>query len=233
MYEKDGITYPRCTEVIKDCSNNSDALIQWAANQTVGWIRENAAPIEGGYWIPDENLDKARFNFRETSQIALDVGSEVHNAIEKHLQGKPFDLTSEQAKNAFAAYLEWKEGVELVAIALEETVWGKRWAGTLDFLGYYKGKLYVIDWKTSKAFYPEMRYQVAAYRDAMTKDALSEDAIPEGCGVLMLNKETGMPTFKDTSKTYEKDLEVFNKMVELYLLKHPRIAKRFKEGNND
>jgi hypothetical protein len=48
----------------------------------------------------------------------------------------------------------------------------------------------------------------------------------------MLNKETGMPTFKDTSKTYKKDLQVFNKMLELYFLKHPRIAKRF-EGGED
>ena len=220
MYEKDGITYPRCTEIIKDCSNNADALIQWAANQTVEWIRENAAPIEGGYWIPDENLDKARFNFRETSQIALDVGSEVHNAIEKHLQGKPFDLTSEQAKNAFAAYLEWKEGVELEPIALEKPVFGKTWAGTMDFYGKYKGKLYVIDWKTSKAFYmTEMGAQIAAYRSCIPE--------VEGCGILRLDKETGMPDFKDFSKRYERDLEVFNKMVELYLLKHPRIAKRF------
>ena len=224
MYEKDGITYPRCTEVIKDCSNNSDALIQWAANQTVEWIRENAAPIEGGYWIPDENLDKARFNFRETSQIALDVGSEVHNAIEKHLQGKPFDLTSEQAKNAFAAYLEWKEGVELEPIALEKPVFGKTWAGTMDFYGKYKGKLYVIDWKTSKAFYmTEMGAQIAAYRSCIPE--------AEGCGILRLDKETGMPEFKDFSKRYERDLGVFNKMVELYILKHPRIAKRFEGGN--
>ena len=220
MYEKDGITYPRCTEVIKDCSNNSDALIQWAANQTVEWIRENAAPIEGGYWIPDENLDKARFNFRETSQIALDVGSEVHAAIEAHLTGLQVSLTSEQAKSAFAAFLEWKEGVELEPIALEKSVFGKTWAGTMDFYGKYKGKLYVIDWKTSKAFYmTEMGAQIAAYRSCIPE--------AEGCGILRLDKETGMPEFKDFSKRYERDLGVFNKMVELYILKHPRIAKRF------
>ncbi|HUT16958.1 MAG TPA: hypothetical protein VMW84_01520, partial [Acidobacteriota bacterium] len=105
----------------------------------------------------------------------------------------------------------------------EETVWGDRWAGTMDFYGSYKGKFYIIDWKTSKKFYPEMRYQVAAYRSIA-------GSVPVGCGVLMLDKETGMPTFKDTSKTYEKDLSVFNKMVELYFLRHPRIAKRFEKG---
>jgi hypothetical protein len=39
-----------------------------------------------------------------------------------------------------------------------------------------------------------------------------------------------MPEFKDFSARYNRDLDVFEKMVELYLLKHPRIAKRFKEG---
>lgn len=226
MYEKDGITYPRVTNIISDCTNKSDGLIQWAANQTIAWIRENAAPLEGGYWIPDENLDKARFNFKETSQTALDVGSNVHNAIEKHLKGEPYTLVSPEAKRAFAAFLEWKEGVELGPIALEKPVFGKTWAGTLDFYGKYKGKLYVIDWKTSKAFYmTEMGAQISAYRSCIPE--------VEGCGILRLDKETGMPEFKDFSKRYERDLEVFNKMVELYLLKHPRIAKRFKEENND
>ena len=47
-----------------------------------------------------------------------------------------------------------------------------------------------------------------------------------GCGILRLDKETGMPHFKDTSKTYKSDLNVFNKMEELYFARHPRIAKR-------
>lgn len=226
MYEKNGVTYPRVTNIISDCTNKSDGLIQWAANQTVAWIRENAAPLEGGYWIPDENLDKARFNFKETSQTALDVGSEVHAAIEAHLNGLQVSLTSEQAKRAFDAFLEWKDGVELEPIALEQTVWGDRWAGTLDMVCMLNGKKYVVDFKTSKAFYmTEMGAQVAAYRSCVPG--------AEGSGILRLDKETGMPEFKDFSKRYERDLEVFGKMVELYLLKHPRIAKRFEEENND
>jgi hypothetical protein len=224
-YEKDGIKYPRCTDIISDCTNKSDGLIQWAANQVVEWIRENTtSQLMGMYLINDDDLEQARYNFKETSQTALDVGSEVHNAIEKHLKGECYTLTSDQAKNGFEAFLQWQEVNKLIPEALELTMYSKRWAGTLDFVGTFNGKKYVIDWKTSKAFYPEMRYQVAAYR--------SVAGAVDGCGVLMLNKETGMPTFKDTSKTYKKDLQVFNKMLELYFLKHPRIAKRF-EGGED
>ena len=101
-------------------------------------------------------------------------------------------------------------------------MWGDKWAGTLDFVGDYKNRLYVIDWKTSKAFYPEMPYQVAAYRSAVQKKV-------EGCGILRLDKEFGMPYFKDTSKSYESDLFVFEKMVELFYARHPRIRAKFEE----
>jgi len=228
-YEKDGIEYPRCTEIISDCTNKSGGLVQWAANQAVEWIRDNCDEVQESdsdaplYLLSKEDLELARFAYKDTSKTALDVGSQVHQAIEDFLSNKQAVLTSEQAEKAFEAFLDWKAKNKLEPIALEQTVYGDRWAGTLDYYGYYKGKLCVIDWKTSKAFYPEMRYQVAAYRSCT-------DGV-EGCGVLMLDKETGMPKFHDTSKTYVQDLKVFNAMVELYYLRHPRIRKRFeKEG---
>ena len=256
-YEKDGIKYPRCTEIISDSTNKSNGLVRWSANEAVKWIRDNceyksqsttSRPQE--YHATDADLEQARYAYKDTSKIALDVGSEVHAAIEGYLKGTGHGLTSHQATNAFSAFLDWEQEVDLIPIALEQTVWGDRWAGTLDFFGYYKGKLYVVDWKTSKAFYPEMRYQVAAYRSAMIPmvekqasensydmtdtsnlyDLEIERLTPKGCGVLMLDKTTGMPKFKDTSKTYEQDLKVFEAMVEIFYLRHPKIRKRFEGG---
>ena len=116
--------------------------------------------------------------------------------------------------------MKWKDDNDVKPIYLEQTVSSKYWAGTLDFLGWYNGKLYVIDWKSSKSFYPEMRYQIAAYRSAAPRHGV------EGCAVLRLDKLTGLPEFKDYSKTYEKDLKVFNAMVDLFYLRHPRLAKK-------
>jgi len=226
MYEKNGITYPRVTTIISDSTNSAPGLMQWSSDQACKWIRENCdkflEPFDD-FMVSEEELEQARFAYKDTSKIAKDVGSDVHNAIEKHLKGESYTLVSTQAEKAFGAFLEWEMKVWLKPYALEQTVWGDRWAGTMDFYGLYRGKLYVIDWKTSKKFYPEMRYQTGAYR------SVTEDPV-EGCGVLMLNKTDGMPRFHDTSKTYEKDLKVFNAMVELYFLRHPRIAKRFEKG---
>jgi hypothetical protein len=99
-------------------------------------------------------------------------------------------------------------------------VFGDYWGGRLDYYGLFDGKLYVIDFKTSKHHYiHEHGPQIAAYRSAV------ENVEVEGCGVLRLDKTTGYPDFKDYSKRYEKDLKEFQLMVPLYMHRHPRIAR--------
>ena len=256
-YDKDGKKYPSVTTIISDCTNKSGPLTQWAANQVVEWIRQNTNIIGTGgndtaRIVMDKDLDSARFHFKDVSQTALDVGSEVHGAIEAFLKreiargddSEPhWDITdpiyaklSKQAMQAFNAFNAWHKEHNLKPIALEQTVYGNCWAGTLDFLGYFDDKLFVIDWKSSKAHYKEMDYQVAAYRSVTPQqtqhfvpkeggNTIKISRTVEGCGVLRLDKETGLPEWKDTSKSYESDLAVFNAMLNLYMLRHPRIRK--------
>ena len=215
--------------------------------------------------LSDKDLNNARFHFREVSKKALDIGSEVHGMIEQYFKGNiPLKKgVTKEAWTAFKAFLTWKKENDVKAIEVEKTVYSltkepcpdcngeegfddcklcdgagfvvRGWAGTLDFYGYFNGKLYVIDWKSSKpknkktgkGVYKETHYQVAAYRSA-TSIKLNKHI--DGCGVLRLDKETGMPDWNDTSKTYEQDLKVFNDMVTLYFDRHERIAKKFKEA---
>ena len=226
---------PSVTEIIGDCTDKSGALTQWAANMCKEWVIENCEwdtweddISEGWFTVRDTDLNDMRFNFKKVSQKALDIGSEVHNAIEKHLQGKIFRLSTTEAKRAFGAFLAWADEHNLKPIHLEQTVYSHdgSWAGTLDIDCWLNGKRYIIDLKTSKAFYPEHRYQVAAYRIAVEDVTQDEENYPQGCGILRLDKETGLPSWHDTSKTFEKDLLIFNAMFELYKLRHPIIMKR-------
>ena len=131
-------------------------------------------------------------------------------------------LTKEQKQKVlagFVAFLEWRDAVKLEPIALEETVYGNCWAGTLDLRCNLNGVPYVIDFKTSKAIYAsDYGPQIAAYRSTF--------GMIEGCGILRLDKETGLPEWKDFSKRYESDLNIFNKMVELFMTRHKIIAKK-------
>lgn len=124
---------------------------------------------------------------------------------------------SPQAANAFGAFLQWADDNQLEPISAEKTVYGDCWAGTLDLECTLNGTHTVIDFKTSKAFYPEYRPQIAAYRSATPAKA---------SGILRLDKETGIPEYKDFSKSYKKDIREFELALELYMHRHPRIAQK-------
>jgi len=229
-YPKGEHMLPSVTTIISDCTDKSGALCQWSANQAAESI-SNLAVSDIFPWISvhKDDTNASRFAYKETSDVAKDVGKEVHDAIEKYLRlymegvGVRLEWKTEQAKTAFEAFIKWTAEHDLRPIALEQKVYGNCWGGTLDYLGRFDDKLYVIDWKSSKAFYPEMRYQVAAYRSTWEQ---FDSSYIEGCGVLRLDKTTGLPSFHDTSKTYLKDLSVFNAMLQLYMLRHPIIARK-------
>ena len=210
-YEVGEYKFPSVTTIISDSFNKSGGLLQWSANCAVEYIKENG--------LVDNWYDEARFAYKNISTEALDIGSQVHGHIEYYLKsGKEPRIEEEKTLSAFVAFIEFADSVNLEPITLEETVIGEAWAGTLDFYGTMNGKLYVIDFKTSKAHYmAEMGAQIAAYRSC------KPEAV--GSGILRLDKETGYPDWKDYSKRYESDLNVFNKCVELYYAKHPRIRK--------
>ena len=139
------------------------------------------------------------------------------------------NLTTEQkdkVRAAFVAFLEWADEHTLKCDAVEHTVTdNEKSAGTLDFVGDIDGEHTVIDFKSSKAIYIEYRYQIAAYKWMYNLDN-SPEAVR--CGILRLDKETGYPDYKDTTKSYESDLNVYHKMVDLFYARHPRLKKAAK-----
>jgi hypothetical protein len=125
---------------------------------------------------------------------------------------------------AFASYLEWHNQYLPEPIQTEDRVVTDRYAGTCDFYGtlLVKGerKKYVIDWKTSNYLDKGYNYQIAAYRQCYPE--------AEGCGILRISKkEEGVWQWKDTSKTYEKDREVFNTLVSLWWMTHPNKSRDY------
>jgi len=129
----------------------------------------------------------------------------------------------DKVRAAFIAFLEWMDNYHLEPIKLEQTVYDDRSAGTLDIVGYVDKFITVIDLKSSKSIYPEMRYQTAAYRYMWNQDTNNLTAVKNA--VLRLDKETGFPEYRDFSKSYLKDLDIYQKMVDLFYTKHPKLAK--------
>ena len=226
-YNRGEFKLPGVTSIISDCHDKSGALCQWSANMVVEYLKKNCPkPPRGNYLsgddycVSDEDLDDARMNYRDVSKDALDIGSEVHAAIEQWLKTGQEPLNPrDEVLAAFVAFLEFFDEHKMKTLEIEFSVYGDYWAGTLDWYGEYDGKLYVWDWKTSKYHYPnEHGPQIAAYRSAVKSKV-------EGCGILRIDKLTGWPDPKDYSKRYEKDLQHFLLMKELYLFRHPKISK--------
>ena len=229
---------PSVTDIIGDSTDGTNWAIPYGANQACDWIAEHCEwedwdDIEPGFYKvgiselrkkhkdEKEYPDNARYAHKHHSQKARDIGTEVHNAIEQYFRGKPYTLTSPEARNAFVAFLDWKDEHNLKPISLEQTVYGDVdgycWAGTMDIECYLNDKRTVIDHKTSKDFYwDSMGPQIAAYKSLT--DATH-------CGILRLDKESGMPFYRDRTKYFDRDLRIFKNMVRIYMDRHPVIAK--------
>jgi hypothetical protein len=215
-----GAEVPSCTTITGQL-DKSGPLTYWAANAACDYVLEHKSLIGSMGFTLESVVEAARKNFRTVSRKALDAGSRIHEAIEVYFKtGKEPVTKDDQVISGFLAFLEWKDAHKVEPIKLEHTVYGYDWAGTLDFYGRFDGKLYVIDWKSSKAIYDEMRYQVAGYRSAVGDC--------EGCGILRLDKESGFPEWVDTSNSYHDDLCIFNTLTNLWWLRNKSKHEQFK-----
>jgi hypothetical protein len=215
-----GRDVPSVTTVIGQL-DKSEGLMKWAANQTALYILQqvgDGSELEATcYEAPNE--------YRNLSQAACDIGSEVHQRIEQYLWGHEYGgETSEAGNMAFASFLQWAEEYKPEPIKTEDRLITDRYAGTCDFYGYItvkgKKKKYVLDWKTSNYLGKDYSYQIAAYRQCYP------DA--EGCGILRIDKkQPSIWQWRDTSKTYEDDKEVFNTLVKLWWQTHPNKSKDY------
>jgi len=187
--------------------DKSLALTAWAAGCAAKRFRQI---IEEGGKDLIEAEKKAKREYRKVSQEALDIGSEVHNLIEVHLKEQPVHLSNydEKVQNGFNAYLKWEKVNNFELIASERRMYSEKgFAGTADCLCRLNGEPHIIDFKTSKGVYePGFSMQLAAYRD-MVNDGYFEAIVDyrkqwkksqhkvEKGGVLVLNKETGLPSW--------------------------------------
>jgi hypothetical protein len=241
-YTINSIEYPAVTTIIGQL-DKSAGLIPWAVNSTCQWIEENYDPEQP----LEEQLQIAKKEYKNVSKEALDIGSEIHDLIEKYIKhGRDaIGELRDEVQNGFLAFLDWEEKNIDCWIESEMSVVDTNYgyAGTLDATAIFKdGRKMVIDFKSSKGFYDGYGMQVASYgyaRQSMSgeyniKSRFGEYKINckqqdfDGCGVLRLDKATGIPEFKDYSKVMEQKYNAFLLLTKFYYC----FKKRRLKGNN-
>ena len=174
---------PSATKVLGVISK--PALVPWALKMGVEWFEgkvfkdeESSANGTHVYKSPlglDSIIKGIKSAHRQTSTSAINIGTITHDWVEEainfHIKGGviPELPTQEEALNSIDAFKSWVQENDIEWISAEEKLYHRKhkYAGTVDALANINGEYCVIDWKTSKAVYPEYHLQVAAYAKAV------------------------------------------------------------------
>ncbi len=218
-------SFPSVTTILDVVSK--PALVPWAVKKE----REFLIGVAADLWQTGEPFaSREKFIESLASRLSLegqhkrhaseaaDIGTVVHAGIENNLRAqlgferrapKKFDLNEMQkaaARQAFAAFKEWKEQTKYRPLEIEKKVVSieDEWAGTMDTLGegnfenpYIYSDLCVGDWKTSTAIYLTACAQVSAYRKGYIEMGLHDPALrPLNGLILRLPKTEEKPEFE-------------------------------------
>ena len=218
-YGIEGIEYPSVTTVI-GILGKGDALLGWAAKCAVQFVRKNAEKLG-----LEKALELAGTQWKEAREEAADIGSEIHELIHKYIKfGKDANsVMRPEVENGFLAFLDWEKDHKVQWISTELQVVSRvhGFAGTLDAICLFDGKKYLIDFKSSKGFYDGFDMQLSAYRIAAAEIGHQT----EGCGILRLDKASGLPEWKDYSDKQDQAGAAFVSLVKFYYLQKNRKLK--------
>lgn len=175
-YTADGTRIRGVTTIISNTMPKA-GLINWAAELTADCALDNRDQLPGmKYSEARKMLLRARFDDRDT---AARRGTKVHALAVDLIHGREVAVPDNLAGHV-EAYRDWldREDVEPVATELgvvNRAVW---YAGTLDLIAHYRGKVTLIDLTTSRSgIFLEKVLQIAAYRWAESYTLKSWDGV--------------------------------------------------------
>lgn len=132
----------------------------------------------------------------EKRDEAAEAGTIAHDMIEAFVLGKPqpiFKATDEilaRASNAFHQFCEWQEQSKIEIIATEKSYVSEiyKFGGTIDAIGRdARGRVVLMDYKTSNSVYSDYLIQLAAYQILLEE---CSDWRPQGFHLLRVAKES-------------------------------------------
>ena len=152
------------------------ALVPWALKVGVEWLQEKM--------FKDEESSS---NGTHVYKSPLSFESIIKGIKSAHRQTSTSALNIGTSIDAFKA---WVQENEIEWLSAEEKLYHRKhkYAGTVDARAYINGEYCVIDWKTSKAVYPEYHLQVAAYAKAVED---MHDKKVDATYILRCDKVTG------------------------------------------
>ncbi|MEO5635408.1 MAG: hypothetical protein ABIR14_02380 [Candidatus Paceibacterota bacterium] len=143
--------------------DKSGALLPWAVELSVNFLRDKF--IKGEKFTEEDFFDAEEQHTIKKKQAA-DIGTLVHDWIEKHILGeKPPMPEIREAQIGVNAFLEWITDNKVKFISTERAIYSRKhdYIGKMDIEAKVNGKLTLIDIKTSNGIYNTYNMQTAAY----------------------------------------------------------------------
>jgi len=182
------------------------------------------------YWAWD--LGMSGIDYKKYTDDKGQTGTLTHDIILSHHRKCPYDTSDysqkqiDSAETCFLKYLEWESRLTSIKpILLETSLVSERYqyGGTFDFYGLVEGIYTLLDYKTSKAIYPDNFLQLASYRNLLIEN---RHPVERAMIIRVGRDETeGFETKEMTDLDLE--FETFIKIVDLYYMLQ-KTNKKFK-----
>lgn len=214
-------SYLTSVTAITGIIDKSRPLMIWASRLTADylrdWIANNKLEEEALLGAVSEAVDL----YNKKRDEAAGFGTQVHDfaerfAIAKLGNGKMPELTDDmpiEVINGINAFLDWVTENNVEFLETEKLIYSDNhgFVGLCDVVANVNGHKMMCDYKTSKAMYSPMFYQVAAYRAAYNEEMRAIGGLPVvGSMILHFNKENGeLDTRKFTNEEHEEHFETF------------------------
>ena len=194
---------------------NKPALMYWSVNMAVEYLARNLKAGKSYDEIEIKQLlEKAKYAHRNVKKEAGDIGTLVHEAVDKYAKtGIITPLVNTKAKTSLEQFIKWSTDNKVRFIENEIKVYSKKlgYAGTMDFYCQMGEKFFVGDTKTSSGIYDEMWFQTAAYQQAYQEE--TGDKV-DGHLIVRVGRD-GSIEVKENYE-YEKNITAFNGALVLY-----------------
>lgn len=202
-YLPDGTQVPGTTTVLGALAGApNDALLWWAVK-----------------------LERRGLNWEEQRRRAADVGTLIHDILEKFpdpMPACPSWVTGaewQRAKSAYEAFAAWDADVQPVEVAKEVQLVSVRHqaGGTFDRIDRIGGTLVIIDHKTGKHVdKKKVAAQLAAYADMALETGLVKEPIREG--LILHYPEGKFFPIRISEQEMDSGLELFKVARQAYRL---------------
>ena len=182
------------------------------------------------YW--SWNLGMQRIDYRKYRDKMADIGTLTHLMILEHLSSKEQDYSEyskaeiEKAENCMLSFFEWEKTNKIKPILLETPLVSElhSYGGTIDCYCQLNDVPTLIDFKTGKAIYDEMMYQVSAYKQLLVEHKKPVEQVK----ILRVGRDEDEGFEDRLCKNMDLNWNVFSYCLNIY-----QTVKKIKDDSDD